>query len=340
MAQAWSLRRLGDVIDRYRAEVLPLKRAEQTRLEEGRALDKLKMAFGHMLPDNLTAVHCYGYIDKRRSKEGKPVPVAARHEIALLGHVYRKAKRWGAASINPASGLELPEKAGRRPYVPMEWVEAARGLASPRMRLAIDLAVMIGQRRGDLLKLKFSDVRADGVYVKQGKTGAELLIAMSPALEAILDESKAMAPQIPREYVLRRSNGQAIHRVRVCLELAAADAQTQGGRRRSLHLPRSAQRVGQRYGGRGGARSAGPCVGRDDQAALSERRHKGETAVMTQDEEDWLRKAVEDQKAIARSFAEHVNKVYWDAVLARRRAGCGIMEAHQQVMDALNSPQR
>jgi integrase len=207
MAQAWSLRRLGDVIDRYRAEVLPLKRAEQTRLEEGRALDKLKMAFGHMLPDNLTAVHCYGYIDRRRSKEGKPVPVAARHEIALLGHVYRKAKRWGAASINPASGLELPEKAGRRPYVPMEWVEAARGLASPRMRLAIDLAVMIGQRRGDLLKLKFSDVRADGVYVKQGKTGAELLIAMSPALEAILDESKAMAPQIPREYVLRRSNG-------------------------------------------------------------------------------------------------------------------------------------
>lgn len=204
---AWSLRTLGDVIDRYRAEVLPLKRAEQTRLEEGRALDKLKIAFGHMLPDNLTAVHCYGYIDARRSKEGKPVPVAARHEIALLGHVYRKAKRWGATSINPASGLELPEKAGKRPYVPIEWVEAVKALASPRMRLAIDLAVMIGQRRGDLLKLKFADVRTDGVYVKQGKTGAELLIGMSPALEAILDESKAMAPQIPREYVLRRATG-------------------------------------------------------------------------------------------------------------------------------------
>lgn len=203
----WSYRTLGDVIDKYRATVLPLKRSGQTRLEEGRALDKLKIAFGHMLPDNLTAVHCYGYIDRRRSKEGKPVPVAARHEIALLGHVYRKAKRWGATSINPTSGLELPEKAGKRPYVPMEWVAAVKTLASPRMRLAIDLAVMIGQRRGDLLKLKFADVRADGVYVKQGKTGAELLIGTSPALEAILDESKAMAPQIPREYVLRRANG-------------------------------------------------------------------------------------------------------------------------------------
>jgi integrase len=204
---AWSYRTLGDVIDRYRTEILPLKRSAQTRLEEGRSLGKLKIAFGHMLPDNLTAVHCYGYMDNRRSKDGKLVPVAARHEIALLGNVYRKAKRWGATSINPVSGLELPPKAGKRDYVPMEWVEAVKALASPRMRLAMDLAVMIGQRRADLLKLKFSDVRADGVYVKQGKTGAELLIAMSPALQAIVDESKAMAPQIPREYLIRKENG-------------------------------------------------------------------------------------------------------------------------------------
>lgn len=207
LGPAWSLRTLGDVIDRYRVAVLPLKRAEQTRLEEGRALDKLKIAFGHMLPDNVTAVHLYGYIDARRSKEGKPVPVAARHEIALLGHVYRLANRWGASSGNPVSGMQLPKKAPKRRYVPTHEVDAVKVLASPRMRLAIDLAVMIGQRRGDLLKLKHTDVRPDGLYVKQGKTQAELLIGMSTDLQALLDESKAMSPQIPREFVLRRSNG-------------------------------------------------------------------------------------------------------------------------------------
>ena len=207
LSEAWNLRTMGDVIDRYRIEVLPLKRADQTRLEEGRALNRLKMAFGHMLPDNVTPVHCYGYIDKRRSKAGKPVPVAARHEIALLGHVYRKAVRWGAASINPASRLELPKKAPRRRFVPMEQVEALKAMASPRMRLAIDLAVMIGQRRGDLLKLKFADIRQDGVYITQGKTGAELLMEMTPSLQSLLDSAKAMTPQIPREYVLRRADG-------------------------------------------------------------------------------------------------------------------------------------
>jgi integrase len=196
------------VIDRYRTEVLPLKRSEQTRLEEGRSLAKLKIAFGHFIPDNVTAPDIYKYMDARRLKDGRPVPVAAKHEVILFGHVFKKAIRWGAASMNPASRLELPKKAVKRRFVPREWVEAVKALASPRMRLAIDLAIMMGQRRGDLLKLRFSDVRPDGVYIRQGKTEAELLMSMSPNLQALLDEAKAMTPQIPREYVLRRDDGQ------------------------------------------------------------------------------------------------------------------------------------
>src|ERR1700722_2738060 len=83
IGNTWSLRTLGDVIDKYRAEVLPLKRSEQTRDDEGRSLDRLKRAFGHFLQDSLTAVHCYGYMDARRDKNGRPVPTAARHEIVL-----------------------------------------------------------------------------------------------------------------------------------------------------------------------------------------------------------------------------------------------------------------
>lgn len=202
----WSLRTLGDVIDKYRAEVLPLKRSQQTRDDEGRSLDRLKKAFGHMLQDSVTAVHCYGYMDARRNREGKPVPVAARHEIVLLGHICKKGIRWGAGSLNPASRLELPKRARRR-RVPMEWVDQVRALASARMRLAIDFAVMVGQRRADTLKLKWSDVREDGIYVKQGKTEAELLMEHSADLDALLERAKAMTPHIPREYIIRKASG-------------------------------------------------------------------------------------------------------------------------------------
>src|ERR1700739_2089116 len=66
----WSGRTLGDVIDRYRIEVLPLKRSDQTRQDEGRALDRLKAVFGHMVPDNVAPQACYKYMDMRRSKDG------------------------------------------------------------------------------------------------------------------------------------------------------------------------------------------------------------------------------------------------------------------------------
>src|SRR5258708_7251175 len=126
IGNTWSLRTLGDVIDKYRVEILPLKKSEQTRKEEGKSLEQLKIALGHFLPDSVTAVNLYTYIDARKSKDGRPVPIAARHEVVLLGHIYKKAKRWGAASINPVTGIELPEKAGKRPYVPLEWVEAVK----------------------------------------------------------------------------------------------------------------------------------------------------------------------------------------------------------------------
>jgi hypothetical protein len=102
-------------------------------------------------------------MDARRSKVGKPVPTAARREIVLLGHVYKKAIRWGAASTNPASGLELPKRKDKRRKVLMAWVDQVRTIANPRMRLAIDFAVMIGQRRADLLSLTRSqNVGTDG----------------------------------------------------------------------------------------------------------------------------------------------------------------------------------
>src|SRR5215813_15478192 len=47
----WTGRTLGDVIDRYRLEVLPRKRSPRTRDDESKALDRLKAVLGHMLPD-------------------------------------------------------------------------------------------------------------------------------------------------------------------------------------------------------------------------------------------------------------------------------------------------
>lgn len=203
----WSGRTVGDVIDRYRAEVLPLKRSEKTRENEGTALGKLRAVFGHMLPDNVTAPHLYGYIDQRRTPKGKPAPEAARHEIALLGHVYKKAVRWGVATTNPVRGLEKFQKKGKRAPVPMSQVEAVRALATDRMRCAIDLAVIMGPRRGDILKLGPANETDEGILFKQGKTERDSLIEWSDELRAVVARCKALKPQVPRTHYIRTREG-------------------------------------------------------------------------------------------------------------------------------------
>jgi integrase len=207
IGQQWTGRTLGDVIDRYRLEVLPLKRSDRTREDEARALDRLKAVFGHVLPDNVRAQALYKYMDTRRSKEGKPVPVAARHEVVLLGHVFSKAIRWGVATNNPVRGMDFGERSAKRAQVSIEQVEALKAISGERLSVAIDLAVSTGQRRGDLLALRRDQLTHEGIVFKQSKTGAGVLIEWSEDLRAIVDRAKKLAPQIPGEYLIRTRRG-------------------------------------------------------------------------------------------------------------------------------------
>lgn len=208
----WAGRTLGDVIDRYRVDILPLKRSEKTRENEGAALDRLKEWAGHMLPDAITVQMLYRYADQRRKvdRSGKAVhaPEAARHELGLLGHVYAKAIRWGVASINPVRGMEKAAKKGKRPPVPMAQVEAVRALATDRMRLAIDLAVCMGPRRGNLLSLTRENLTDEGIVFLNTKGQVLQMIEWSADLRGIVEQLKALPPQLgPGQYLLRTREG-------------------------------------------------------------------------------------------------------------------------------------
>lgn len=207
VTENWAGRTVGDVIDRYRIEVLPQKRSAATRLNQDAQLSRLKRVFGDMLPDGLSAQDCYRYMDARRDKDGEHAPVAARHEISLLGHVLAKSIRWGVSTLNVVRGLDFGPRAAKRAQVTLDQVRALQALASPRLRLVIEFAILTGQRRGDLLACKSSDCTDEGILFCQGKTGATVLIEWSEQLRACVKALNALSPQIPREFVVRRSDG-------------------------------------------------------------------------------------------------------------------------------------
>jgi len=195
-------RTLGDVIARYRIDVLPGK-GDKTQINERPQLDKLVKVFGNMLPDEVTQQHVYQYMDTRAAK----VPSAAKHEVTLLSHVFTKAIRWGAATKNPVQGVEKPRSNPLRRYVTDEEFQAVRNLASPQLQVAMDLALLTGLRRGDLLSLTRDHLIDDGLLVNTSKTGQALLFEYSTELHATLARAKNLKPQVPGTYLIRTKSG-------------------------------------------------------------------------------------------------------------------------------------
>ena len=71
----------------------------------------------------------------------------------------------------------------------------------------MDLALLTGQRRGDLLTLKREQLTGEGIVFIQSKTGAGVLVEWADELRKITDRAKALKPQVPGEYLLRKRNG-------------------------------------------------------------------------------------------------------------------------------------
>ncbi len=193
---------LGEVIEKYQLRVLPHK-AQSTQRCEAPQLTRLASVFGEMIPDEITTQHIYQYMDARATKH----PIAARQEVTLLHHVFVKAIRWGAASTNPAHGIEKPKSKPRTRYVTDGEFMAVWKLASPQLKVAMDLALLTGLRRGDLLSLTRDNLTEDGILVQTSKTGKSLLIQYTPALEEVLASSKKLKPQVPGRYLLRNMQG-------------------------------------------------------------------------------------------------------------------------------------
>lgn len=143
--------------------------------------------------------------------EFKPSEVTAHSVLAVMNH-YKDNP--GSANILRAVMLNVMEFAFREMIVDRNVVkdtsgyvikhrsklltsaevESIREVSKPVLKSIIDMLYLTGQRIGDILKIKLSDMTEDGIYVKQQKTGNELIIGWSPELRQAVSEAKALSP--------------------------------------------------------------------------------------------------------------------------------------------------
>ncbi len=195
------------VAERYKVHILPTK-AARTQRDNNKEFYKLFEFFDNP-PAPLVAIkpiHVRQYLDWRGH-----APVRANREIALFSHVWNYARDRGLTEApNPCAGIERYPETGRDVIVSAEEFNEVWNAADWPTRDAMDLLALTGQRPGDVLSWKISDIRDSCLPIKQSKTGKKLRIEITGKLAAVIDRICARKYKITSLALVRNERGQPL----------------------------------------------------------------------------------------------------------------------------------
>lgn len=202
---------LGQIIDRYMAEVAPAK-SPKTYAGNQAQSKKIKAVFGDMSPDEIKPQHIYKYVDKRGAQ------IAARREIALLSHILTKAVEWGYADRHPFKGqVRLEGEKPRSRYIEDWEILECFGL-SPlpycRTRLIqafMAFAIVSGRRKEEILKIKIEDIKEDGIHIQTNKKGRAIIIEWTHTLRFVTQQLLDQRPVDISPYLICNKRGECYY---------------------------------------------------------------------------------------------------------------------------------
>jgi integrase len=191
-------RTVADLLSRYALEVIPLKRPT-TQEGQRRCLKPLLAVFGQLALSDLRPPHVYRYIDERTRRGAA---TAAQREVEVLSHAYTKAIEWGLIEDHPIKGKVSRRRPKPRSRYVEDWeIHAVLGMDSKRkagsvrmIQAYIVLKLMTGLRRGDMLRLRVSDCRDDGLHVRTSKTDRPVIYTWTAELRGAVDACLAARP--------------------------------------------------------------------------------------------------------------------------------------------------
>ncbi len=203
--EATPIATVEDLCNRYTHEVLP---SYSTKEQKNRAvhLARVRVVFGELRPAEVNPTHVRAFRDKVGQRKGRDWgrPQLALKAMATLSHVFSWAAEWGVVERNPCAGVQRPPQPRRTRYPTDEEFAGVYEHCPPMHQIAMDLALLTGLRREDILKLDRDSVTDDGLLVSTGKTGKPLLFVWSDDLQAVVDRAMATQPKVRRAIVCNK----------------------------------------------------------------------------------------------------------------------------------------
>jgi integrase len=186
---------LGWVIEKFLGSPLYSNRAESTRRNYRRILDQLRGKWGAGLLIDLQPHHVRQIRNELAAKSSSTADIG----VGLISTLWNFAtEQLGQHKLgaDPAYSIKRVHE-GRREHEPWPQELIERFMQEkPSLRLAVKLALYTGQRRSDLVKMKWSDFDGELIQVRQQKTGTLISIPCHKELRVELERMARVADTI------------------------------------------------------------------------------------------------------------------------------------------------
>jgi integrase len=157
-----------------------------TRAQYIIAARHLKQAFADFEPHELLPRHV---VEFRQLMQDRPN--MGNRCLSVLRSVYNYGLEHQRVDRNPVVGVSrAPEKKRPRLLSPEEFA-AIYAVAPPRLQVMMDICYLTGQRIGDVISIRRSQLRDGGIEFTQQKTGKKLLIR-APGLAEVIERAKSL----------------------------------------------------------------------------------------------------------------------------------------------------
>lgn len=179
-------RNFGALIDSYRKSPRYRNLKPRTGLDYDKHLDWFREIMGEANPAKMQRKDVIRLRDANAEKV-----YFANYSLRVLRVLMEHCVDLGWRDSNPARGvpeLKGQKRPDREPW-PQELLDAYRAECAlgSRERLVMELCVGTGQRIGDVLNMRWSNIEDGGFSVSQSKTSKELWVPILPELQAALD---------------------------------------------------------------------------------------------------------------------------------------------------------
>ncbi|EIM15847.1 tyrosine-type recombinase/integrase [Pseudomonas chlororaphis] len=155
------------------------------------ACARLKEAFAEFEPRDVLPRHVAAL-----KMHMADTPNMSNRVISVLRGIFSYALEQQIVDSNPCTGIRRHPEKKRDRYINDSEFEAICAKSSDNMRVIYQMCYLTGQRIGDVLAIRLADISAEGIAFTQEKTGARLVVRMTPDLEDLIARVKALPRKI------------------------------------------------------------------------------------------------------------------------------------------------